>query len=170
MTVVTGLFMDLAEALGDGGGDHSRACGVSERRPRQESDTVVEAEVSMDQIAARAFERETQLSSFSCKWTTTASSARATSGTLRLQQHDIVAHADAAAHDREQPRVVFERLFGASDSTDRKVRAARSAPGPQHPGCRDGSRQAAAAGAGAADNRKVNDYLAAAQRRERRIS
>src|SRR5436305_10938737 len=28
LTVVTGLSMDQAEALGDGGGDHSRACGA----------------------------------------------------------------------------------------------------------------------------------------------
>ena len=27
LTVVTGLFCDPAEANGDGGGDHSRACG-----------------------------------------------------------------------------------------------------------------------------------------------
>ena len=64
LTVVTNLYMDLAEALGDGGGDHSRACGgylngVHVRK----SDTVVEAGISMDQIAAKAFEKETQLSS-----------------------------------------------------------------------------------------------------------
>src|SRR4030095_9062241 len=28
LVVVTGLFSDQAEALGDGGGDHSRACGT----------------------------------------------------------------------------------------------------------------------------------------------
>src|SRR5207245_10705350 len=62
LIVVTGLSMDQAEALGDGGGDHSRACGgylngVHVRK----SHTVVEAGMSMDQIAAKAFERETQL-------------------------------------------------------------------------------------------------------------
>ena len=62
LIVVTGLFMDFAEALGDGGGDHSRACGgyLSGVHVRK-SDAVVEGGVSMDQIAARAFERETQL-------------------------------------------------------------------------------------------------------------
>src|SRR4249919_900861 len=64
VTVVTGLYMDLAEALGDGGGDHSRACGAYLSGVHvKKSDTVVEGGVSMDQIAARAFERETQLSS-----------------------------------------------------------------------------------------------------------
>src|SRR5262249_26326887 len=64
LIVVTGLFMDQAEALGDGGGDHSRACGGYLNGVHvKKSDTVVEAGISMDQIAARAFERETQLSS-----------------------------------------------------------------------------------------------------------
>ena len=37
LIVVTGLSSHQAEALGDGGGDHSRASGiVSDRRPREE--------------------------------------------------------------------------------------------------------------------------------------
>src|SRR3979411_977404 len=64
LIVVTGLSMDQAEALGDGGGDHSRACvGCPDGLHVRKSDSVVEAGMSLDQIAARAFERETQLSS-----------------------------------------------------------------------------------------------------------
>src|SRR5439155_19711424 len=48
LIVVTNLYMDLAEALGDGGGDHSRACGgyLSGVHVKK-SDTVVEAGISM---------------------------------------------------------------------------------------------------------------------------
>src|SRR5436853_2328584 len=64
LTVVTGLSMDLAEALGDGGGDHSRACGAYLSGVHvKKSDTVVERGISMHQIAAKAFERDTQISS-----------------------------------------------------------------------------------------------------------
>src|SRR5947208_3438656 len=64
LTIVTGLFMDQAEAMGDGGGDHSRACGGYLNGVHvKKSDTVVEAGTSLDQIVAKAFERETQLSS-----------------------------------------------------------------------------------------------------------
>ena len=127
LIVVTGLSMDQAEALGDGGGDHSRACGgylngVHVRK----SDTVVEAGMSMDQIAARAFERDTQLSSLQ----------------LQMDENSIIGSCDvgySCAYSstiswltptlplmtENNPRVVFERLFGASDSTDPKVRAAR---------------------------------------------
>src|SRR5437879_4959101 len=64
LVVVTGLSSHQAEALGDGGGDHSRASGsyltgVHVRK----SDSVVENGVSMDQIAANVHKSETQLSS-----------------------------------------------------------------------------------------------------------
>ena len=53
--VVTGLFSDQAEALGDGGGDHSRACGSYLTGVHvKKSDTSLENAVSMDQIVAKA--------------------------------------------------------------------------------------------------------------------
>src|SRR5437764_1492319 len=64
LVVVTGLYSDQAEARGDGGGDHSRASGTYLTGVHvKKSDSVVENGMSMDQIAAKAFERETQLSS-----------------------------------------------------------------------------------------------------------
>src|SRR5438046_8131289 len=55
LIVVTNLHMDLAEALGDGRRDQSRASGrfLNGGRVRK-SDTDVEAGMSMDQVAARA--------------------------------------------------------------------------------------------------------------------
>src|SRR4030095_4639417 len=62
--VVTGLYSDPAEALGDGGGDHSRASGTYLTGVHvKKSDSIVENGMSMDQIVAKAYERETQLSS-----------------------------------------------------------------------------------------------------------
>ena len=62
LIVVTGLSSDQAEALGDGGGDHSRASGSYLTGVHvKKSDSVVENGISMDQIAARALEKETQL-------------------------------------------------------------------------------------------------------------
>ena len=64
LIVVTGLSSDEAEALGDGGGDHSRASGSYLTGVHvKKSDSAVENGISMDQIAAKAFERDTQLSS-----------------------------------------------------------------------------------------------------------
>ena len=171
VTVVTGLFMDLAEALGDGGGDHSRACGGYLNGVHvKKSDTVVEAGISMDQIAARAFERETQLSSlqlqmddnslvgscdvgYSCAYSSTISWL---TPTLPLMTEN-------------NPRVVFERLFGASDSTDPKVRAARLRQDRSILDAVTDRVKQLQRQLGAADNRKVNDYLTSLRDVERRI-
>ena len=161
LLVVTNLFMDYAEALGDGGGDHSRASGGYLNGVHvKKSDTVLEAGISMDQIAARAFERETQLSSlqlqmddnslvgscdvgYSCAYSSTISWL---TPTLPLMTEN-------------NPRVVFERLFGATDSTDPKVRAARlrqdrSILDSVMDRVKQLQRQL-----GAADSTRVNDYL-----------
>ena len=171
LTVVTGLFMDLAEAMGDGGGDHSRACGgyLSGVHVRK-SDAVVEGGISMDQIAARAFERDTQLSSlqlqmddnslvgscdvgYSCAYSSTISWL---TPTLPLMAEN-------------NPRVVFERLFGASDSTDPAVRAARlRQDGSILDSVMDRVKQLQRQ-LGAADNARVNDYMTSLRDIERRI-
>ncbi len=171
LIVVTGLSMDQAEALGDGGGDHSRACGgylngVHVRK----SDTVVEAGMSMDQIVARAFERETQLSSLQ----------------LQMDENSIIGSCDvgySCAYSstiswltptlplmtENNPRVVFERLFGASDSTDPKVRAARLHQDRSILDSVTDRVKQLQRRLGAADNRRVNDYLTSLRDVERRI-
>jgi hypothetical protein len=171
LIVVTGLFMDQAEALGDGGGDHSRACGgylngVHVRK----SDTVVEAGISMDQIAAKAFERETQLSSLQ----------------LQMDENSIIGSCDvgySCAYSstiswltptlplmtENNPRVVFERLFGASDSTDPKVREARLRQDRSLLDSVTDRVKQLQRRLGAADNTRVNDYLTSLRDVERRI-
>jgi hypothetical protein len=171
LIVVTGLFMDLAEALGDGGGDHSRACGAYLSGVHvKKSDTVVESGVSMDQIAARAFARETQLSSLQ----------------LQMDDNSIVGSCDvgySCAYSstiswltptlplmtENNPRVVFERLFGAADSTDPQVRAARlrqdrSILDSVMDRVKELQREISKA-----DSTRVNDYLTSLRDVERRI-
>src|SRR5215469_15081155 len=171
LIVITGLFSDQAEANGDGGGDHSRACGSYLTGVHvKKSDSNVENAVSMDQIAAKAFERETQLSSlqitadensllgscdlgYSCAYSSTLSWL---TPTLPLMAEN-------------NPRVLFERMFGSSDSTDPRVRAARLK---QDQSLLDSVNERVSQlqrRLGAADNRKMNDYLASLRDVERRI-
>ncbi len=171
VTVVTGLFCDPAEANGDGGGDHSRACGSYLTGVHvKKSDSNVENAVSMDQIAAKAFERDTQLSSlqmtadensllgscdlgYSCAYSSTISWL---TPTLPLMAEN-------------NPRVLFERMFGSSDSTDPRVRAARLN---QDKSLLDSVSERVNQlqhQLGASDNRKMNDYLASLRDVERRI-
>ncbi len=169
--VVTGLFSDQAEPLGDGGGDHSRACGSYLTGVHiKKSDSLLENAVSMDQIAAREFAKETQLSSlqmtadensllgscdlgYSCAYSSTVSWL---TPTLPLMAEN-------------NPRVLFERMFGASDSTDPKVRATRLKQDRSLIDSVNDRVSQLQRKLGSADNRKVNDYLAALRDVERRI-
>jgi uncharacterized protein DUF1552 len=171
LLVVSGLYSDQAEALGDGGGDHSRASGTYLTGVHvKRSDTVVEAGISMDQIVAKTFERETQLSSlqltvddaslvgacdvgYSCAYSSTLSWL---TPTLPLMAEN-------------NPRVVFERLFGANDSTDARVRAARLQQDRSILDSITDRVKTLQRNLGAGDNRKVNDYLESLRDVERRI-
>lgn len=169
--VVTGLASDQAEALGDGGGDHSRACGSYLTGVHvKKSDTVLENAVSMDQILAKAWENDTQLSSlqmtadensllgdcdlgYSCAYSSTISWL---TPTLPLMAEN-------------NPRVLFERMFGTSGSTDPKVRAARLSEDKSLLDSVSARVNQLQHKLGASDNRKMSDYLASLRDVERRI-
>ena len=171
LIVVTGLFSDQAEANGDGGGDHSRACGSYLTGVHvKKSDTSLENAVSMDQIVAKRFERETQLSSlqmtadensllgscdlgYSCAYSSTISWL---TPTLPLMAEN-------------NPRVLFERMFGSSDSTDPRVRAARLQQDQSLLDSVNDRVSQLQRQLGHSDNRKMNDYLASLRDVERRI-
>jgi hypothetical protein len=124
----------------------------------------------MDQIAAKAFERETQLSSlqltvddaslvgacdvgYSCAYSSTLSWL---TPTLPLMAEN-------------NPRVVFERLFGANDSTDAHLRAGRLAQDRSILDSITDRVKLLQKSLGASDNRKVSDYLESLRDVERRI-
>ena len=171
VVVVTGLADRQAEAMGDGAGDHSRASGSYLTGVHvKKSDSIVLNGVSMDQIAARAFERDTQLSSlqltvdnnnlvgscdtgYSCAYSNTLSWL---TPTLPLMSEN-------------DPRVVFERMFGSSDSTDARVRAERLLEERSILDSVTARVRQLRQKLGAADNTKVNDYLEALRDVERRI-
>src|ERR1700733_8794652 len=171
LIVVTGLFCDPAEANGDGGGDHSRACGSYLTGVHvKKSDRNVENAVSMGQIAGKALKRAPQLSSlqmtadensllgscdlgYSCAYSSTLSWL---TPTLPLMAEN-------------NPRVLFERMFGASDSTDARVRAARLKQDRSLLDSVNDRVNQLQRKLGTADNRKVNDYLTALRDVERRI-
>jgi hypothetical protein len=67
------------------------------------------------------------------------------------------------------PRVLFERMFGSSDSTDPRVRAARLSQDKSLLDSVNDRVNQLQRQLGAADNRKMNDYLASLRDVERRI-
>jgi hypothetical protein len=171
LIVITNLSSQQAEALGDGGGDHSRASGTYLTGVHiKKSDSVVGNGMSMDQIAARTLERETQLSSlqltaddnslvgacdvgYSCAYSSTLSWL---TPTLPLMAEN-------------NPRVVFERLFGASESTEPRARAARLRRDRSILDSVTDRVRELQQTLGASDTRKVGDYLESLRDVERRI-
>ena len=171
LIVLTNLSSHQAEALGDGGGDHSRASGTYLTGVHiRKSDSVVGNGMSMDQIAARALERDTQLSSlqltaddnslvgacdvgYSCAYSSTLSWL---TPTLPLMAEN-------------NPRVVFERLFGSSESTDPRARASRLRRDRSILDSVNTRVRELQQTLGASDNRKMSDYLESLRDVERRI-
>ena len=171
VVVVTGLADNQAEALGDGGGDHSRASGSYLTGVHvKKSDSQVLNGISMDQIAARTFEADTQISSlqltvddnslvgscdvgYSCAYSNTLSWL---TPTLPLMSEN-------------DPRVVFERLFGSSDSTDPNVRKVRLEDDRSILDSITDRVQELQRKLGTADRTKVSDYLESLRAVERQI-
>jgi hypothetical protein len=171
LIVITGLLSHQAEALGDGGGDHSRASGTYLTGVHvRKSDSVVGNGISVDQIVAKAYERDTQLSSlqltvddnslvgscdvgYSCAYSSTLSWL---TPTLPLMAEN-------------NPRVVFERLFGSSDSTDPRVRASRLQQDRSILDSVTARVKELQQKLGPRDTTKVNDYLESLRDVERRI-
>ena len=171
LIVVTGLSSHQAEALGDGGGDHSRASGSYLTGVHvKKSDSIVENGVSMDQIAARTFEKETQLSSLqltaddnSLVGSCDVGYSCAYSSTLSWRTPTLPLMAE------NNPRVVFERLFGSSDSTDARVRESRLRQDRSILDSVTARVKQLQQKLGPTDNTKLSDYLESLRDTERRI-
>ena len=173
MVVLSGLANNAADQLpGEGSGDHSRssAAYLTGAHAKKTEGADLENGISMDQVAAKEFGRHTQLASlelaleandmaggcehgYSCAYTGTVSWASAT--TPLPMEND--------------PRAVFERLFGSSDSTEREARLARLR---MERSILDAVSERLAQlrkGLGASDLRKVTEYVDAVRDIERRI-
>jgi len=156
----------------DGAGPHARSAtrfltGVS---AQPDNGSKLRAAVSMDQIAGRVLGRETQLASLELAIDGRDFSGSCDDGFSCAYTNTIAWADDTTPLPMENnPRVVFERLFGDSGSTDPAVRRLRlrkdaSLLDSVTERAADLSRQL-----GAGDNAKLSQYLSAVRDIERRI-
>ena len=130
MTVIRGMAMKNADTSSGGTGQHSRigACWLTGLRPKKTEGADMYAGKSMDQFMADQIGQETQLSSLelaveapellgSCEFGYTC----AYTSTLAWKTPTTPLPMEI------NPRTVFERLFGAGDSTDTRARLAQNA-------------------------------------------
>jgi hypothetical protein len=173
LLVLSGMSNQQADAVpGEGGGDHSRgqAAFLTGVHAKKTQGPDFQAGVSMDQIAARELGNDTQLASLelglesndlaggcelglSCAYTGTLSWRGPTS--------PVPVEID--------PRAVFERLFGSSDTTDPKARLERLQTERSILDSVTSDLQRLHRRVGSSDQRKVADYLEAVRDIERRI-
>ena len=173
MLVLSGLDCKNANSQpGEGGGDHERGSGafLTGVHPKKTGGADIQAGTSVDQIAAKTLGSQTELASleltldfaefvggcdpgYSCAYTNTIS-WRSPTTPVPMENN---------------PRGVFERLFGPSDTTDPAERLARIR---KDRSILDAVSQDVArlvTGLGPTDRRKLTEYLDAVRDVERRI-
>ncbi len=171
LVVLTGLAQVNGRALGDGPGDHARegATWLTGVHPKR-SESNIGAGISVDQIAAREFGKQTQLASleiglespglagacdqnYSCAYTNTVS-WRTPTIPLPMETN---------------PRAVFERLFGDGESTNPDARREMLRQQRSILDYVAGSIDRLETKLGARDRGKLTEYLEAIRDIERRI-
>ncbi|RYD76479.1 MAG: DUF1552 domain-containing protein, partial [Verrucomicrobiaceae bacterium] len=162
--VLSGLAHVNARALGDGAGDHARAnaCFLTGAHPHKTSGADIKVGVSVDQIAAQQVGKKTRLPSLelSCD-TSSRSVGSCDSGYACAYQNSISWRSEnTPMPPMFDPRLVFEKLFGAAEDPDLVAgRALRES-------CRKSildvvrdDAKAFQSRLGATDRRKMDEYL-----------
>ena len=133
--LLLGGLADEPANLVKGGGDHARSAGtfltgVPFKITRAPTSS---RSVSMDQIAAKEFAKETQLASLELGIESNAMLGACDGGSSCAYTNTIAWRTPTTPLPIENdPRAVFERLFGTSGSTDSGARLARMQAGPEH--------------------------------------
>jgi hypothetical protein len=131
MIVISGLDQNESEAWPtDVGGDHPRACTawLTGTHAHMTSGANLRAGISVDQLAAREFGKYTQLASLEVGLESSEVVGACESAYSCAYYNTISWRNETTPLPMEnRPRVIFERLFGDSGSTDPKVRLARIA-------------------------------------------
>jgi hypothetical protein len=129
LTVLTGLAaMEAYPQPGEGGGDHARAAGsyLTGMHIKRTSAADVLAGVSADQIAAQQLAQETQLASLELSLES-VELLGACDGTYACAYTNTIAWRTASTPlpMENDPRALFERMFGTAISTEPEARRAR---------------------------------------------
>ena len=129
VNVLTGLADKVAiPRKGEGIGDHARAAStwLTGVHVKKTEGPDIRAGISMDQIAAQELGKDTQLSSLELAIDSVEVLGACDQGYSCAYANTIAWRTPTTPLPMENnPRAVFERLFGATDSTDVRARLAR---------------------------------------------
>jgi len=171
--VLSGLADKCAVPLpGEGIGDHARASStwLTGVRVKKTEGPDIQAGVSMDQVAAQYLGKETQLASLELALDSVEVLGACDAGYSCAYANTIAWRSPTTPLPMENnPRAVFERLFGASESTDVATRLARVRHDRSILDFVRGEVAGLNRTLGAGDQVKLSEYLEAVRDVERRI-
>ena len=168
--VLSGLAQGQAEALGDGNGEHTRATAtwLNGVHPKETEGADVRAGMTADQIAAAQLGRETPLPSLELAIDRDFLVGNCENGYSCIYMNTIAWRTPTTPLPMENnPRVVFERLFGEGGSTAERRAQFRKDRSILDAITDDLHRLEREVGAG--DRARVTQYLDAVRAIERRI-
>ena len=173
LMVLSGLDHNNANALGDGGGDHARAgaCFLTGVHPKKTAGADIQAGISVDQIAAKALGSTTRIASLELGCEDSRTVGGCDSGYSCAYTNSISWRGPQTPMAPEtNPRIVFERLFGDDDfAASPEDRARRASTRRSILDLVNNRTQKLVQDLGAADRRKLDEYLTGVRELEQRI-
>jgi hypothetical protein len=174
MQIISGLAHRTGTAGTDGAGDHARASAsfLTGVRPRKTAGADIRAGISVDQVAANVIGEQTRFASLELSCDASRQSGPCDSGYSCAYQFNMAWKSERQPIAPESnPRLVFERLFGAGKGAERAASlAARRAA---HTSILDFVMTDAATLQGrlaAADRHKLDEYLTGLRDIERQVA
>ena len=169
-SILTGLAADKARPHGDGGGDHARAMAafLTGAQPRKTDGANIRAGISADQLAAARIGDRTRLASLEIGTEASKLAGGCDSGYSCISQSNLAWRSATQPMPKEvNPKLIFERLFGAGSDLERQRRdAARKSV---LDAVREDFRELNVR-LGADDQRKLDEYFTAVREMELRIA
>jgi uncharacterized protein DUF1552 len=173
LIILSGLADRYGWPQGDEGtGDHARAAAtfLTGVHVRKTEGADIRGGVSMDQIAAKAFGKQTELASLELALESVEFLGACDAGYSCAYANTIAWRSPTTPLPMENdPRAVFERLFGGTDSTDAAARLARIAKDKSILDSVIERARELQRGIGPRDSTKLGEYLDAVRDVERRI-
>jgi hypothetical protein len=173
LVVLSGLNQFEGRAYpGEGGGDHARAATtfLTGTHPTETEGADLHAGISMDQIAARELGKYTQLTSLELSLDKVETLGACETGWSCAYMNTLSWRSPTQPMPMvNQPRAVFENLFGDSSSTDASDRLAQIRRNRSILDFANGEVKSLLKQLGSGDSNKINEYLDAIRDVERRI-
>lgn len=172
LTILTGLGDNPGRALGDGNGDHARAASsyLTGAHPKKTQGADIRAGISVDQIAARSLAGRTRFASLELTCEDSRQAGECDSYSCAYQAISWKSETQPLPPEMN-PRLLFERLFGEMDiSASPAERENRRAYRQSILDLTLAQTQTLQGKLGAADRRKLDEYLTSIREVEQRLS